>query len=193
MSSRLRCFLQTDRGVLKDFKKLINFSSLRPSGYRDQAYCLQLFGEDEAAINSYQQALALLPDRSDSRFNPVHLSYLHFYAYQLEKDSAHLYEKTGDLEKALLAYRQAYSDYPEDVAILDDISRIYQQLQDYPSALAVLEHAYIRQPFQAYWPLNLAQLYQELGEEGLSAFYYQAAATLQAEPEMVPENSQFYR
>lgn len=193
VSSRLRCFLQTDKEVLKDFKKLIELSPLRPSGYRDQAYCLQLSGENEEAISSYRQALALLPDRSDSRFNPVHLSYLHFYAYQLEKDSAHLYEKKGDLEKALLSYRQAYSDYPEDVAILDDISRIYQQLRDYPSALTVLEHAYIRQPFQDYWPLTLAQLYQELGEKEASAFYYQAAATLRAEPEIVPKNSQFYR
>jgi O-antigen ligase/Tfp pilus assembly protein PilF len=193
VSSRLRCFLQTDKVVFKDFKKLINSSPVRPSGYRDQAYCLQLSGENEEAIATYQQALSLLPDRSDPRFNPVHLSYLHFYAYQLEKDSAYLYEKTGDLEKALLSYRQAYSDYPEDVVILDNISKVYQQLQDYPSALAVLEHAYVRQPLQAYWPLALAQLYQELGKEEVSAFYYQAANALQAEAEIVPENSQFYR
>jgi len=193
VSSRLRCFLQGDEAAFEDFQTLISFSPRRPSGYRDWGHCLQLSGEKEDAISAYQQALALLPDFNDSRFNPVHLSYLRFYAYQLERDSARLYEESGGLEKALLFYRRAYSDYPEDVSILDNLAGVYERLNDYPSALAALEHAYIRQPFQAYWPSALAQLHQKLGNKELSSSYYQAASSLQTGVGPSPVNSQFYR
>lgn len=192
-SSRLRCFLQGNEIVFEDFQKLISSSPLRPSGYRDWGYCLQLSGKNKEALIAYDQALALLPDPHDPRFNPFHLSYLRFYTYQLEKDRASLYEAGGDFTQAALSYRRAYFNYPEDVAILNSLANVYQRLQDYPLAITTLEHAYVRQPFQAYWPLALAQLHQELGNEASVAFYHQEAAALQAEVEGASVNSQFYR
>jgi tetratricopeptide (TPR) repeat protein len=176
--ARLHCFLKEDATGQNELLSLLMFSPYRPVLYFNLGQCWQMKKEYRQAITVFDQALAILPDFSDSRINQPHLNYLYFYAYRLHLSRAFNFQMIDDNQSALLAYREAYSYYPEDISNLKNIADTYFRQSNYKEAIAVLQHAYVRQPGAYQWPLALAALYQLTGDTELSDLYRSKAASL---------------
>ena len=186
MHARLNCFLRGGDTAAVDFKKLIELSPRRSSGYYHWGQCLQSIQDEEGALMAYDKALSLLPNPSDWRLNREHRDYLLFYTYLIQKAKAEIYQTRLDYGNSLRAYQAAYGDYPAEVDLLKKVADLYFLQDNFEEAAASLDHAYRRQPSSYQWPLALAAVYKEMGEEVLADLYWQQASVLAPHITLIP-------
>ncbi len=158
--AKLACYLKKD-DYKERFNYLINYSLKRPAVYYAQANCYNYLKDYENAIDNYNIALALLPDIKDSRLNKEHKLSLKKYSYLLFFALGQSYALSEDYEKAIIYFKQAYNNNPENIDIFKNIGQAYYLLENYSQAIESYLYAYKKDQTNNYWPLKIYEIYNK--------------------------------
>ncbi|MCF7860132.1 O-antigen ligase family protein [Patescibacteria group bacterium] len=178
VKANLTCFLRGAESARADFSDLFLLSPRLPLVHRNWAECLQSSAGTEEALLFYDKSLDLLPDINDPRLNAEHRDYLAYYLYRIKNLQGDSYQDLQRYEQSIMAYRQAYSYYPVDVSSLKKAADVYYLLGDLESSEEVLQQILKREPSHLRVILDLAVIYQKLGNEQQAQSYWERASSL---------------
>ncbi len=156
---------------------------------------LQAAGDIDAAIDRYEQSLALEPDYLDARHNLAaayaargqHERAVDAYQQVLERDPAHRLalinlakslEQLRRTEQAIACYRQAVSAHPGDIEALLNLGALLGRLGDSNAAENCFGEILQQTPEHALAHFNLGCIDQQRGRvENAAAHYRRAVAS----------------
>lgn len=164
---------------------------------------LQLAGEPERALGSFEQALRLLPDEPEALELVAKAAQklgqadraleLVLKALRINEDFvaghhrlATLYFEKGQFAKALPSIDRALEMAPQDGRMLSRKGLILNRLERHSEAIAVFDALIQREPGDySHWN-NAANLYKDIGQLATADTYYQKAVTLAKRKDVLP-------
>ncbi|MBN2884579.1 O-antigen ligase family protein [Patescibacteria group bacterium] len=178
VKSNLVCYLEGAENARAIFSDLFLLSPRRPLVYRNWAECLQSSAMPDESLLFYDKSLDLLPSINDPRLNEEHKEYLAYYLHRIKNQQGDLYQELHQYEEAISAYSQAYTYFSEDMSSLKKKADVYYLLKNLESSKDTLQQILKREPTNFHIILNLAVVYQELGDEKKAQIYWEKASAL---------------
>ncbi|KAJ8973762.1 hypothetical protein NQ317_017564 [Molorchus minor] len=131
---------------------------------------LELIGDNEAAADTYQQLLGLVP--TDAR--------------ALQK-LGELYDNEGDKQQAHHYHNDSFRYYPANLSVIDWLGSYYTEMQVVEKALTYFEKAAIMQPNNPKWLMMVAGCHRRSGN------MHKALTLYQEIHQQFPENAECLR
>lgn len=132
----------------------------------------------QKAEKAYNLALMTLPEISDNSLDYYRLQDLRVNRQLLYSGLGETALVKGDFLAAAANYRLAYNDNPSNLVFLKKAADSYYLAGDFASAIIYLRHGQLRSPNDYNWPLAIALLLQEKGDQALADSYFKEAVNL---------------
>jgi tetratricopeptide (TPR) repeat protein len=162
-----------------EFIKLSQFSPKIANIYNE--WCqLKIYEEDwTSAAQTCQMALDLYPDLNDPNLNDIHRR-------EIVTEKITVYDKLGEIHLARKEYSLALSTYwiilhldPWQHQYYKKIADVYYLRRDLGSAIKYNLRGYSLSPKDYNWPLAIAMLYREQGNNKMALRYVNETLSLQ--------------
>ena len=185
--------------AIEKFKLAIKIMPERTEAYKNLSFAYAQNDQDSLALQVLQEGLKYGPNDSTLRFY-LGLAYYGHNQYneaiknleavmQAEQPGSELYNESlyhiaiaydflGQNDKALEKYQEALAVAPDNVTILFNLGRLYQQRKDYDSAIIYFKKVIDKDPtdFGAYLSIGFGYLSKEQFKEAVP--YYEKAVEL---------------
>jgi tetratricopeptide (TPR) repeat protein len=162
----------------KLFKELTSESSLLPDLYKSWGDVYYLSGDYEKATIIYNIAINLLPNLDNKYLNREHKGDIIKFQIEVYRMMATCYDKLKEKEESLSKYLEIIRLDPYQIYIYRKIADIYYAQGDIKTTINLNKRAYMLDDDNFGWPLAIAMLYDELGDDEESFKYVEKAINL---------------
>lgn len=143
--------------ALSIYDRLYVKNRRNPNVLLGRAVALQKNGNDEAAIQAYEEFLQVKPDNIEGQVNMLGLMGQHYPAVALQR------------------LAELYSDYPDKTEIVAQMAIVSAQMGHYDDAMQFLGIAVSMEPRNANHLYNLAVIADRAGDKKQASTYYEKA------------------
>ncbi|XP_044763859.1 intraflagellar transport protein 88 homolog [Coccinella septempunctata] len=156
--------------ALECFQQFTGSLALLPCVIYQTAHVLDLMQDAEAAADTYQQLLGLVPADAEA----------------LQK-LGELYDREGDKQQAYHYHLESFRYFPANLSVIEWLGSYYIEMQVVEKALVYFEKAAIMQPNEPKWNMMVAACYRRSGN------MHRALTLYQAIHKQFPENAECLR